>query len=224
MAKKVIKRVNKKRVFMLFISIILLSLFIYYYINSPTKNVYIINNNIISDNEILELSGLKKYPPYVLTSKSSIKKKLLTNPYIKDVKITKSLDFKFYITIYEYKILGISSDSKLILENGEMVNNTYNLVNYPRLINEVDSSIYDNFIKKFSLIDKDILLNISEILYSPNDVDNERFLLYMDDGNYVYVTLSKIKKLNKYIDICGQLGEEHGIIYLDSGDYIEIKS
>ena len=45
----------------------------------------------------------------------------------------------------------------------------------------------------------------------------------MNDGNYVYVTLTKIDKINKYNSIKDQIGEDKGIIYLDSGDYIEIK-
>ena len=72
-------------------------------------------------------------------------------------------------------------------------------------------------------IDKDILLKISHIEYSPNEVDKERFLLYMTDANYVYITLSKIEKINKYNSIVQELENKKGIIYLDSGDYVEIK-
>jgi len=45
----------------------------------------------------------------------------------------------------------------------------------------------------------------------------------MNDGNLVYITLSKIIKINKYDSIYSQLEGKRGIIYLDSGDYIEIK-
>ena len=58
------------------------------------------------------------------------------------------------------------------------------------------SNIRDKFTKGFSLINSEILLKISEIEYTPNDVDNERFTLKMNDGNLVYITLSKIEKIN----------------------------
>ena len=45
----------------------------------------------------------------------------------------------------------------------------------------------------------------------------------MVDSNYVYITLSKIDKLNKYNLIVNELDNKKGIIYLDSGDYLEIK-
>ena len=59
--------------------------------------------------------------------------------------------------------------------------------------------------------------------YVPNEVDKERFILYMVDSNYVYITLSKIEKINKYNSIVKELEGKKGIIYLDSGDYVEIK-
>ena len=45
----------------------------------------------------------------------------------------------------------------------------------------------------------------------------------MNDGNYVYITLTKITKLNRYNSIKDELDGAKGIIYLDSGDYVEIK-
>ena len=45
----------------------------------------------------------------------------------------------------------------------------------------------------------------------------------MDDGNLVYITLTKIEKLNKYNDIKDKMDKKIGVIYLDSGNYIEIK-
>ena len=67
------------------------------------------------------------------------------------------------------------------------------------------------------------MIKISHIEYVPNDVDKERFIFYMVDDNYVYITLSKIEKINKYNLIVKELEGKKGIIYLDSGDYVEIK-
>ena len=45
----------------------------------------------------------------------------------------------------------------------------------------------------------------------------------MTDGNSVYITLNKINKLNKYDIILQKMAGKKGIVYLDSGDYVEIK-
>ena len=45
----------------------------------------------------------------------------------------------------------------------------------------------------------------------------------MNDGNQVYITLNKIKEFNNYFKIKKELGKHKGILYLDSGNYFEIK-
>ena len=72
-------------------------------------------------------------------------------------------------------------------------------------------------------VDKDILGKISDIEYLPNEYDKDRFLLYMDDGNMVYVTLTKFDNINYYNDVLSQLEGHKGILYLDSGNHFEIK-
>ena len=114
---------------------------------------------------------------------------------------------------------------KILLFNGTKLNNDYGLTDIPNLVNDdYDKKIENDFIKKFSKVDKNVLRQISQIEYSKTSVDNERFLLYMDDGNEVYITLTKIEKINKYNEIVEKMDGSHGIIYLDSGDYIEIKN
>ena len=65
---------------------------------------------------------------------------------------------------------------------------------------------------------------ISQIEYTPNDYDKQRFLLYMNDGNKVYVTITRFNLINKYNDIYPTLGGKKGILYLDSGNHFEIKN
>ena len=45
----------------------------------------------------------------------------------------------------------------------------------------------------------------------------------MNDSNIVYITLTKIDKLNKYNKIKDKMNDKTGIIYLDSGNYVELK-
>lgn len=128
---------------------------------------------------------------------------------------------KIYIEVEEYQPIFIYKD-KLVLSSSSLVDNMYDIDYVPYVINDIDD-IFEDVVSKFEKIDKDVLLKISHIEYSPNDVDKERFLLYMVDSNYVYITLSKIDKINKYNAIVQQMENKIGIIYLDSGDYVEIK-
>lgn len=215
------RKLKVKRIILLFIIIALIIVSIYFIKQIPVKNIYILNNNIISDKEVIELSGLTNYPSYLEIDSKKIKNKLLKNSYIKNVKVEKKILFKVYITIEENKIIAIYNN-KLLLENGNYVDNIYNINSMPIITNDI-SSINDRFANKFKLVNNDILLKISEINYIPNEVDKERFSLKMNDGNLVYITLSKIKKINKYNSIYSELEGRKGIVYLDSGDYVEIK-
>lgn len=213
-------KIKKILITLLIISMLILSFF--YIKNLPITNIYITGSNNISDKEIIELSGISNYPPFLETKKSSIKNNLLKNNYIKDVKVEKKIWGKIYIDITEKKILAFY-DNKLLTEDNLLLDNIYNVTDVPLLNGDDVSIIRERFTSKFNQVNNDVLLKISEISYVPNEVDNERFILKMNDGNLVYVTLTKLTKLNKYNSIYSGLEGKKGIIYLDSGDYVEVK-
>lgn len=225
-AKKIKVKVKKKKLKIkkLIIAIIILVLIsngIFFCTKLPVKNIYITGNNLVEDKTIIELAGLTEYPSFISTYFSNIKKNVLKNDYISNIKIKRDIKRKIYLEIEEYTPICIYKE-KLVLSSTKSVDNIYNIDHVPYVINNMDE-VYDKFVAKFSKINLDILFKISHIEYTPNDLDKERFLLYMTDSNYVYITLSKIDKINKYNSILNKLENKKGIIYLDSGDYIEIK-
>ena len=92
----------------------------------------------------------------------------------------------------------------------------------PRLLNYVPDKKYSKFIENMGKVNLDTLSKIGDIEYQPNDFDKDRFLLYMDDGNMVYLTLTKFKMINHYNDVLQQLEGHHGILYLDNGNHFKI--
>lgn len=219
---KVIKRkLNIKKILVFFLILVLTTTLIYYIVKKQISNIYIIGNDILSDIEIIDMAQITDYPSFISTRTSKIEKKLKENMYIKDVKVKKKLNGKIYIYITEKKVLCIYNN-KLLLEDSNIIDNTYNATHYPILISDI-SNIEKKFVSSFSKVEDSVLLKISEIEYAPNEVDDGRFVLKMNDGNLVYVTLDKITKINKYNSIYSSLEGNKGIIYLDSGDYVEIK-
>lgn len=218
----VVKRKFKFVKFLVVILILYIILFLGYKLfTAKTKNIFILNNNYLTDQEVIDESGLRNYPSFLLTTKYKIKKNLLKNSLIKEAKIKKKLWGIIYIEISEYEPLFIYQD-KVILDNGTKIdNNDYIL---PILINDVNEEILTKFINKYKDIDKEIKMQISEIEYLPNDIDKERFLFTMNDGNYVYITIYKTLAINEYNKILPNLEGKKGILYLDSGNYFEILS
>ena len=224
--KKEQKEVPKRKIKLIGILVILLILylfgfFFYRILLTPIKNIYISNNQYLEDQEIIDQARINNYPSFFLTTKSSIKRKLLKNKMIKSVEINKKLFGKIYINITENTPLFYDLTSrKTILDNKEELSNVSYIV--PVLTNKLDKDIYNNLIEKMSKVQSNILIMISEIKHVPTTVDEERFLMIMNDGNYVYITLTKITYLNEYIKILPTLDGKKGMLYLDSGNYFEI--
>lgn len=227
MAKKIVKK-RKLKVFRLLLLILVpLGLFfgIYFYLKTPIVNLIVKDTEYLNDDYVLELAKLKDYPSFWLTSMTKAEKRLLKSPYISDVKIKRSFYHIVTIDIEENKALYLrESDKKIVFVDGEEVLDDED-VNFrvPRLLNYVPDTKYDSFIKGMNNINEDIMEKISDIEYVPNELDKERFLLYMDDGNMVYLTLTKFDMINYYNDVLEQLEDKHGILYLDNGNHFQIK-
>ena len=126
------------------------------------------------------------------------------------------------ITVEEKNILFRKEENNMIvLEDGTEVDDN-NLYNVPILLNYVPDIKYETFIKKMNQVNESIKSEISEIRYYPNEQDDDRFLLNMNDGNLVYLTLTKFKQINYYEDVLDQLDGKKGILYLDSGNHFKV--
>lgn len=216
------KKLKIKKILIFLIFLIILTLFVTYFLKMPIKNIYINGNNYVSDREIIKLAKLEKYPSFIKTYFNNIEEKIKRNIYIKNIKVKRKMFGKIYIEVEEYKPLAIYRE-KIILSSSKQIDNNNTINHIPTIINNIDN-IYNKFVESFTNVDENVLVKISHIEYAPNEVDKERFILYMVDSNYVYITLSKIEKINKYNSIVNELEEKKAIIYLDSGDYAEIKS
>ena len=215
------RKLNKKRFFIVLIVFLLLVLFIYKLFNTNIKNIVIKGNDFLTDQEIIDIAGLKDYPNSINNLSFNIKDKLEKNTYILKAKVTKkNFISKVYIEVKEnYPLFFYQVEDKTVLYNGDKVVNKFTI---PTVINQIPNTIYDEFLKNMESVDKDILNRMSEIEYAPNDVDEERFFILMNDGNYVYLTLNKFLSINKYVSIIKSFDNKKGILYLDSGEYFEV--
>ena len=216
--EKVVKKFSLVKLVLVLLIMYIIGFLCYKVAISRITNIYIKNNNILTDQEVIDASGLRNYPSFILTTNYSIKNKLLKNDLVKKVKVKKGLWGKVYIDIEEYKPLFIYED-KVILDNKNEVDLDISL---PILVNKVDDDILDKLISKYESINDEIKLMISEMKYDTNDIDKERFLFTMSDGNYVYITLYKLSSIDEYLKITSTLKDKKGILYLDSGNYFEV--
>lgn len=211
-------RFDRILVFLLIIFLIVIS-FIFLF-NIKITNIYIINNNLLKDQTIIELAGISDYPSTLKNPSFTIEKRLKENILIKDVKVYKKWLTKVYVEVVENKpLFYYEYDNKTVLSDGRKTEYIYSV---PTVINYITDVYYNDFIKEMSKLDDNVLNVISEIKFFPNDVDDNRFLLTMSDGNFVYVNIDTFEKLNKYLSIKEELPDKTGILYLDYGNNFEI--
>lgn len=224
MGKKIKKKkLNIKRLFFFLIFLCLIILFVYCLSKIKLKNIIIDGNSYYTDEYIIEKLGLEDYPRFLTINPFKLKKNLKKEELIEKVEVKCKIDFTIEIDILEYKILyQRKSDSMYVLNNGEE-KSLQEIMGIPLLINYYPNTLNEKAIKSFSKLEKDIIKKISMIEYSKTEADDERFLLYMSDGNLVYINLNRMENLNKYTEIINQVGTKKGILNLDSGNYFEIK-
>lgn len=215
------RKLNKKRVFSVLFLFIVLSIVIIKVFNSNIKNIYVKGNEMLTDQQVIDIAGIQDYPTSVNNLSVTLEKRLEKNQYILEANVTKSkFTSKVTIDIIEnYPLFYHQIENKVILYNGDKVTDNFTV---PTIINHIPDTIYDKFFKAIKKVKKDVLYRMSEIQYSPNDVDEERFFIVMNDGNYVYLTLNKFLSINKYVDMIKTFDNKKGILYLDSGEYFDI--
>lgn len=221
--KRVLKRKLRLFRFMLLLLILLIIGFLVYtLLNSKVKNITITGTKYINDDEILEISNLKNYPSFILTFDYGLEKKIKKINLVKKVNMKRGFYNTITINIDEYKILLRNKDNtKYILENGKLVE-IGEEISVPRLVSDLESSKYNQLLKALLDIKTKELSKVSEIEYVPNEYDKDRFILYMNDGNSVYLTLTKFEMLNYYDKVLPQLEGRKGFLYLDSGNHFKI--
>lgn len=220
MKKRVKKRRRLKigRILLAFFLLFLTIFVIYSILNLKITNIFISGNYYLSDQQIIDAASIGDYPSVIKGVKQV--KNLKDNIYIKDVRVKVRKITQVYIEVTENRPLFYSIDmEKTVLLDGRTTSEKYPT---PTLLNYVIDSVYPTFVEEIGKLDIDILNRISEIKYEPNDVDDNRFLLLMTDGNYVYINNSTFYKLSKYMEIIRNFPNKKGVLYLDYGNNFEI--
>ncbi len=219
--KKRKRRLKRKNIFLTLFFLFLFFVFGYYFYTLPIRTILITGTKHLSDQEIIEVVGIKEYPPLFRVSSYKMRKKILELSYVQDVKIKKDLFGRLTISILEeVPIFYNRNNHKLVFASGKEIE-SQTLYGVPVLTNYVPDEIYQRMKVEINEMNQDVLEMISEIEYQPwrsDDVmiDDTRFFLRMNDGNVIYVNLINWDKLDTYMTIYSSLGTAKGTLQLDS--------
>lgn len=225
MKKKTKKKLNFKRTLVFILFLYILGFSIYLLVNQKIKHIEINGNNLVKDSEILRISKLKDYPSMLRYSSRSIKKNIQSIELIDTVKVKKWFGSKVIIDIKENKVLFYYKDTdKIVLSNGNIIKNNYNLLGIPILISDLKGDVFNDLVKYYKVLNDNIIYEINSIEYFPlkdengNIIGDNRFKIIMNDTNTIIVNTKTISVLNKYNDIYASLGGRVGTINIDSDE------
>lgn len=213
-------KIRYDRVFLVAFLLFLIGVLLWNILNKPISNIYVSGNKYLSDQEIIDAAGLRNYPSTLTFSTINIEKKLLKEELIYQVKVRRTGFRSISIKVVEDKPLFYDKyNNKTVLSSSKKVETVYDV---PLLLNYVPNKIVKQLISGMNETIEDVFVRISTIKYDPNEVDEGRFLISMNDGNYVYLSINKFDQINNYIKIMKKFDNKKGILYLDSGEYFKV--
>ena len=96
---------NKKRKpkyrLIIVLCLLLFGLIFFLMLQIPTKNIFVHNNKMLSDQEIIEQVGLEDYPNLYIITKKEIIKEGLKNIFIKEIEVKKRNFSEIHLYVVE---------------------------------------------------------------------------------------------------------------------------
>lgn len=143
MQKKVHRKLNKKALLVIVLTLYLFIMAFYYCFNLPIKSIVIKGNTNTLDEEIIKLGNINSYNKILGLNTKKVKNDIMENKAITSVKIKKQLNGTLLIDVKEQNILFYNLLNKVyVYENGKTSENVSNKLGIPTLINYTPSDIY----------------------------------------------------------------------------------
>lgn len=226
-----IKKIRNKRLYRrltLIISIFVVAIVIALYFVSPlsklgaitvTGNQSVDSQKIIQQSKLVEGDSLWGQFNDRKIYEEKIERQL---PRIKKASISLNGINSFKIAVEEYKIIALESSNgeyHPILENGKILSEKSSTPEsgLPIFANFKDQTIIKNLMNSYNQLPENIKQNISEIRYSPSNVNKELVNLQMKDTNVVIVNISQMVEKMAYYDKVASQMDKHGTVDMEVG-------
>lgn len=224
------KKANRRLVFYLSIFFFLISIVVY--LQSPLshiKTISVTGNSFLTDEAVINQSGLATDMNIWTINKSTIKSEISENPVVESVEVDKELPWTIKIQLKEHDLVGyIKKESSFfpILGNGKTLD-TLGKRNFngdaPLLLDFTEEDYLHSMTGELKKLPDSIINLISEVHWKPTDENKYKILLYMNDGFVVSGTIKDFaEKIEVYPSIVSQLESgSKGIIHIGVGVYFE---
>ncbi|WP_164669094.1 cell division protein FtsQ/DivIB [Virgibacillus doumboii] len=224
------KKANRRLVFYLSIFFFLISIIVYLQSSlSHVKTIEVSGNTYTNDQKVIDQSGISEETNIWMVNKSNVVQAITKNPIVKSVEVNRKLPWTIEIQITENDRVGyVKRDDSFypILGNGKILTGMKQKTvngNSPLLLGFSDEAYLHELTSELKKLPESILNLISEIHWKPNDENQNKIILYMNDGYMVDGTIRNFAdNMKVYPSIIAQLNPDNkGIIHIGVGAYFE---
>ncbi|AJD90915.1 hypothetical protein JMA_15980 [Jeotgalibacillus malaysiensis] len=222
------KRANRRLVGVVLLFVFLIIIVLYF--QSPyskVQNIQITGNSGISEEQAIKLSGISAGDSYWTLNTDEAENRLKDNQMIKNAEVKRDLPLNVEVIIEEFDKVALSRENqqfRAVYENGYIGDPlSVQDINFsaPVLNGFQQGKVINNLASALSDLPGNVLNSISEVHYTPSEVDSNKIILYMNDGFEVHAVIPTLaEKMTHYPSIVSQLDPEvKGIIDLEVGSY-----
>ncbi|QIL50540.1 FtsQ-type POTRA domain-containing protein [Weissella coleopterorum] len=193
------------------------------------EKIEVIGNQDLSKAEVLAASDINKNIPVwqLLSEQNYFTQHAKNNPQLKNIKIN-YLNMRIaQIKVEENSKVGLinkNNHNYYILSDGRLIDNQSedkNPQNLPTYEKFPDYQSVRKVATQFASISTALQHSVSEIIWSPDQEDDEKLTLIMDDGNKVLIKWSDINKKLKYYPGMVAQTDKNGTFNFQVGTYFQ---
>ncbi len=186
---------------------------------SKVRGIQVEGNYFLSEQQVLELSGITENSRYLFVFDSVAQDRLIASPLIESADVTVRKDGSVLIEVNEKVVLGYRYKKypELVFADGTLLelSNEYSSLyaQVPLIVGFNDEM--DDFAEAFKNIPQKRIASISEIhryeyTYDPNGLE-----FVMKDGNRFFASFYSCDVLNQYNGVASALSEKNVCLYAD---------
>lgn len=225
------QKANRSMILYLTVFFFLLLTVIYFQSSlSYVKVIEIEGNRYLSEEEIVTASKLSSETSFWGVNKQKIEAEIISLKQISDASVSRKFPFTVIIEVQEYtRVAYLLADGNFspILESGKILA-ADTLVGFPAdaplLMGWSNGNELAEMAAELSNLPESLIHRISEIHFTPEELDPLRITLYMNDGFKVSSTIRHFSQhIAPYSAIVGELDPNNkGIIHMKINPYFEL--
>lgn len=215
------KRARNKIFILLILAFILLVIYLFSPL-SRIRRVVIVNNNYYKDSEVIKAANLKLNSLLILVNKEKIKNNLIDKlAIIKDIELDKKFDGSVELKLINRRIVGyffVEEGIRLISDSGYLFldDDHLNLMSNWPYFNSISHQQLEQIVPHILQLSDNLISMISEVKYYNETYEKDMLVLYMNDGNKVYISINDLELLKNYHNIVKNLKKQRMCIRFDS--------